>query len=158
MCKIDEIRQVFDVADAVREALLEAYPHRPKLEECCRQAASVIFGILLISEVDAFLKEGVVEINDSKLPHCWLELFFNGDEFILDVTLTQFEEQYIDQILPDTVFMIKEDAEMTYGYARGTEYDWQRDDCAPELWQAVLDTLRITRPVDEVLDEVSEIA
>jgi len=157
MCKIDEIRQVFVVADAVREALLKAYPDRPKLESCCRQASSVIFGIMLVSEVDAFLKEGVVEINGSELPHCWLELFFNGDDFILDVTLTQFEEQY-SQTLPETVFMIKEDAEMTYGYARGTEYDWQRDDCAPELWQAVLDTLRINRTVDDVLAEVSEIA
>lgn len=156
MCKIDEIRQVFDVADAVRDALLKAYPDRPKMEECCRQASSIIYGILLISEVDAFLKEGIIEINDSVLPHCWLELFFNGDEFILDVTLTQFEEQF-GQTLPDTVFMIKEDAEMTYGYTRGIEYDWQMDDCAPELWQAVLDVLRIKRPVADVLDEVSEI-
>lgn len=156
-CQLDEVIQVFNVAKAVRSALLKAYPDNPEMAGRGRQATSVACGLLLLDGFDVFIKDGVVELEGQEFKHCWLEIFLNGEEFIWDVTLIQFSSKS-GQELPDTIFMLKEEAEELYGYGQGTDYDWQAGDCGPAVWQDALAYLKIDRPAAEVISEVAELA
>ncbi|MEW5954101.1 MAG: hypothetical protein AB1815_10325 [Bacillota bacterium] len=156
-CQLDEVIQVFNVAKGVRNALLKHYPDRPEMADLGRRATSVACGLLLLEGFDVFIKDGMVRLEGRDIQHCWLEIFLNGEEFIWDITLIQFSRQ-VGQELPNTVFMLKEEAEELYGYGQSTDYDWQADDCPLQVWQDALDYLKLDRMAAEVISEVAELA
>lgn len=151
-CQLDQVKDVLDIAQAVRNALLREQPHNPKLLGCQRQACSVILGLLLWKEYDAFGQVGVIKQDGKEHRHHWVEVYLEGEAFVLDVTLSQWSEA-----VTEVVFLLKEEAAEEYGYGPSEDSDWQPQDAEESLWESVLQQLQIHQPVDEVLTEIAEL-
>ncbi len=154
-CQLDQVKDVLDIAEAVRRVLLQEEPENPSLAESERKACSLIFGLLLLQEYDVFIQEGALTIKGNEHRHQWLEVYLEGEFFVLDVTLSQWAEQYGAEI-PEVVFLLKEEAIEEYGYGSSEDYEWQREAAGKSLWSKVLRALQINQTVDEVLEEISK--
>ncbi|SHK62947.1 hypothetical protein [Desulforamulus aeronauticus] len=154
-CQLDQVKDVLDIAEVVRRALLQEQPENSSLAGSERKACSLIFGLLLLRDYDVFIQEGVITIKGNEHRHQWLEVYLEGEFFVLDVTLSQWTEQYEAEI-PEVVFLLKEDAIEEYGYGSSEDYEWQRDAAGKSLWNKVLKALQINQTVDEVLAEISK--
>lgn len=155
-CQLDQVKDVLDIAEAVRRALLQEAPENPSLTGCDQKASSVIFGLLLLREYDVFIQQGVLMLDEKEYRHHWVEVYLEGEAFVLDVTLCQWAEHLGGEI-PELVFLLKEDAEEEYGYGPSEDYDWQREDAEESLWEIVLKELKMNQPVEEVLEEIVEL-
>lgn len=153
-CQLDQVKDVLDIAEAVRHAWLQEEPENPSLAESERKACSLIFGLLLLREYDVFIQEGVLEIKGDEYRHQWVEIYLEGEAFVLDVTLSQWAEQYGEEI-PEVVFLLKEEATEEYGYGPSEDYEWHREEAGESLWEKVLRALQINHSVDEVLEEIA---
>lgn len=150
-CQLDQVRQVLDIAETAKKALLKEYPKMSGLEDFSRKVSSIIFGLLLLDDYDVFIKKGVLRLNDMRCEHYWVELYLDGEGFIL----TALEKEEQGQKVLDVQFMPEDEAVDLYGLAQGQDYDWQSEDCQKNVWQIVLRMLDINRPLEEVLEEIS---
>lgn len=149
-CQLDQVRNILDIAAAVKNALAMEFPGTPSLRGLGRKASSVVYGLLLLQDYDVFMQEGVIQTGDKTHRHYWVDVYMDGEPFVLDTTLTQFEDD-LGEELPEIVFMPGEEAGEMYGYAQGKDIHWQPGDCPPEVWQRTLGTLKIDRPLAEIL-------
>lgn len=154
-CQLDQVKDVLNIAEAVRIALLQEQPQNPNLAGCERQASAVILGLLLLKEYDVFGQIGVIRQAGQEHRHHWVEVYLEGEAFVLDVTLSQWGELY--EAIPEVVFLLKEEAAAEYGYGPSEDFDWQQQDAEESLWGNVLKQLQIYQSVDEVLAEIAEL-
>lgn len=154
-CQLDQVKDILDIGTEVRSSLLKEYPEKTELEGCSKIASSVIFGLLILKDYDVFLHSGNINLDGNHHEHNWVEVYLDGEEFILDVTLTQFVKK-LGREIPDIIFAPKEEVVALYGYGQSQEYDWRRDQCSEAIWQQVLEKLGIPKPVQEVLEEIAD--
>lgn len=111
--------EIVRVAGQIRQILLREFPEWPNLKNQCKRA-----GILL----DLYRKRhhsswyptaGFItkdlDTNDHQRGHVWTIVHHDHQQYILDVTITQFEE-YLKLPVPSVVFMPWRDAQILYGY------------------------------------------
>lgn len=153
-CQLDQVKQILDIASAVRNSLLRKYHVKPYPPGLSLEAGSAICGLLILFDHDAFMQKGIINTGVNSHEHYWVDVYMDGEPFILDATLTRLENE-LGQKIPDVVFMPEDDAVEMYGYARGQDIEWQPDHCGPGVWEEVLMLLGINKPVELILQEIS---
>ncbi|MFZ5648984.1 MAG: hypothetical protein ACOY30_15340 [Bacillota bacterium] len=154
-CQLDEVKQILYVASAARNAVLQEFPESSGPGGFSLESGSLVFGLLLLGGHDVFMQKGVISINGKNHDHYWVEVYLDGEAFILDVALAQFGGGQ-DERMPEVLFMSKDEAAGEYGYAHGKDYDWRREDCEEKVWQAALDMLEINKPLSQVFKEIED--
>ena len=119
----------------------------PGLDDFSLWSSSISYGLLILNDYDVFIQEGVIHYNGEVRKHFWVEVYFEGDAFVLDAAARA----------GDIIFMPKDEAGDLYGYEQGKDYDWNRDDCGERVWQETLNTLGIKQPAGMVLMEIAEL-
>jgi len=152
-CQLDQVGQVLDIANAVRDALQEEFSETLNLYEYSRKAGSVAFGLLLLHDYDVFYKRGFININDKQCEHYWVEVFFDGEALILSA----FVREESAPKKADFVLLPEDEAVSLYGLTGGRDVEWQQGDCEESVWRAVLNMLHIDKPLPEILDEIANL-
>lgn len=155
-CQLDQVKDILDIAEAVQEALLETYPAKQNLEGCGKEASTAIFAFLLLKEYDVFLQEGVLNIGGEAYQHHWVELYLDGEAFVLDVTLSQFTH-LLNKRVSDVLLVPGDEAAQEYGYGVSREIAWQPEACQDTLWQKIINKLQLALSVEQLLEQVEEL-
>lgn len=161
-CQIDRAGQILHTCAAARSALLgELQFEKGSLVELGLKISSIAYGLLLINDYDVLIIKGSVAINGSLQEHCWLEVYLEGDLFVLDAAFPLFVDNLVLRPQPDykqedIIYLPKED---TSGlYVEGKVQDWHREECTQSVWQRALDLQGIKKPLDEVCEEILSMA
>lgn len=155
-CQLDEVKQILDTAAAIRDAVQKNLTKDTPMGEFSRRAASITCGMLLINEHDVFIQKGRVNLRGKESPHYWVEVYLDGEPFILDAVLPFFAGEREGGA--DVLFLPAEEAAGMYGYGPGEEYPWRREDCEEGIWLEALRILRENKPLDLIFQEISEYA
>ncbi|ABO51167.1 hypothetical protein Dred_2661 [Desulforamulus reducens MI-1] len=150
-CQLDQVKQILDMASAVKNILKEERFLNIDLD---RKSCSILYGLLLLKDYDVFIQRGTVSFEGREFPHHWTEIYLDGEAFILDINLVSSAK--VENRSEDIYFMPEEDAVKDYGYQALQEYGWKKEDCQREIWQRVLKELNISKNVDQVLEEIEE--
>jgi len=154
-CQLDELKIIFDVAAAARDALLKKYPGGIGIEEFTRRAANVTCGLLLLENYDVFIQQGIINFKGKEFRYYWVELYLAGEAFVLDAVLPLFTEGAGVQA-SDIIFLPLDEAAAMYGYGAGSDYEWRREDCEEIVWETVLATLNIKKSPGEIMEEIAD--
>ena len=119
-CQLDQVKDILDIAEAVRESLLKENPENQNLQGCGKQASTAMFAFLIVKEYDVFLQEGVLHCGGETYPYHWVELYLDGEAFVLDVTLAQFSQVPKHQV-PEVLLLPGDEAAEEYGYGESRE-------------------------------------
>ncbi|MFZ5642072.1 MAG: hypothetical protein ACOY46_00620 [Bacillota bacterium] len=152
-CQLDQVREILDVATATGNAILKETPEA-ELFDFSRMSCSVIYGLLLLKDYDVFIQEGLVDYQGREMDHFWVEVYFEGEAFILDTAIARFLSS--DGRVEDVIFLPGDEASGKYGYRQGKDYEWSPEDCDERVWQSVIKTLGIEKPLSEILADIRE--
>jgi len=155
-CQLDEVKLILDIAIAARKSLLNELPENSVLYRCNPGPSSLVYGLLLLSGNDVFIQKGVVSMGDKELDHYWVLVYLDGDAFILDIAPTWYKDQLDVEVREDVLFMPEGEAAAEYGYAMGKDYEWRKEDCGENVWQAALEHLKIKKPLSQVFRDIEE--
>lgn len=155
-CQLDQVKEILDIAEAVRGALRAEYPANRNLQDCGKAASTAIFALLVVKDYDVFPQQGEVSRQGDVYPHHWVELYLDGEAFVLDVTYGQFCSGSGE--VPEVIFLPADEAAEEYGYGAGKELSWQREACSQDVWQRLSQQLQLQVSVVELLDEVDQLA
>jgi hypothetical protein len=144
-----------DIAAAAGEAVAREGPGDPGVLYFGKAAGSVIYGLLLLKDYDVFMQQGLIELGGKKRDHVWVEIYFEGEAFVLDAAAARFGEE--GGAAGDMLFMPGEEAGAIYGYQQGRHLDWSPGDCDRRIWGAALAILGMEREVDHLLEEIAEL-
>lgn len=152
-CQFDQVGEILDIAAAAGDSV------RKKLPGCTafdfgRAVSPLIYGLLLLKEYDVFMQKGLINPGGGKNDHLWVEVYFEGEAFILDAAAGCFEDGGGKG--SDVLFMPKDEACERYGYDQGSDRDWSPGDCDRGVLRSALDILGIKRDVDDILEEIGE--
>lgn len=142
-CQLDQVGQILNIASAAADSVRKGFPGRPGSLDFSRVSSSVIYGLLLLNGYDVFIQEGQVGPEGEEKDHIWVEVYFEGEAFVLDAAIDG-----------DIIFLPKDEAAGVYGYDRGRERDWSPEDCDQSIWRAALDRLGIKKIVEDCLEEI----
>lgn len=152
-CQLDQVGEILDIAAAAGAAVKKNCPGCTALP-FGRMVSPLIYGLLLLKEHDVFMQRGLINQGGKAKEHFWVEIYFEGEAFILDAAAGCFEDGGGKG--NDVLFMPKEEACEKYGYDQGTDLDWIPGDCDRGVLRSALDKLGINREVDDLLEEISE--
>lgn len=147
-CQLDKVKEILDIAEAVRQALVD--------EGSAKEASTAIFAFLVLKKYDVFPQEGVLKLAGESYPHHWLELYLDGEAFVLDVTLSQFT-QLLNKKVPEVVLVPGDEASQEYGYGESRELAWQPEVCPEWLWLKLIKKLKLSLSVEQLLEQVEEL-
>ncbi|GAB6179813.1 hypothetical protein JCM14036_11320 [Desulfotomaculum defluvii] len=151
-CQLDHVKEILDTAAAVQSVLAE---EQCEEEVFAQKACSMLYGLLLLRDYDVFIQKGVITLEGREYPHQWIEMYLDGQAFILDISLGTLSEIMKDK--PEQVyFSLEEDAVIEYGYQVHQESSWQKEDCQRQTWQRVIDLLKLPTTVVKLLEEIEE--
>lgn len=152
-CQLDQVGEILDIAAAAGDAVKKNYSGCTALP-FGRMVSPVIYGLLLLKEYDVFMQRGLINPGGEKTEHFWVEVYFEGEAFILDAAAGCFEDGGGKG--RDVLFMPKDEACEMYGYDQGADRDWIPGDCDRGVLRSALDKLGINREVENILKEISE--
>ncbi|SFG70643.1 hypothetical protein SAMN05660649_02438 [Desulfotomaculum arcticum] len=147
-CQLDQVGEILNIAGAVKDAVAKDAAGVFDVATLSFKASSVIFGLLLLNDNDVFIKKGTVSIKGIQANYYWVELYLDGLPFILTV---------INEAAPEVLFLPEEEAEEEYGFLPEQDHEWRPSDCEEEIWRAVLATLDVNKPVQQILGEILKI-
>ena len=156
-CQLDQVKQILDIATTVRNIVVKDAGVNSLDQALDIKACNLIFGLLLINEYDVFIQEGVILLGDREYPHYWTEVYLDGEAFILDTTIARLAP-VLNKDIPEVYFMPQDEAVEEYGYGKGKEFSWQREACDKSIWQRVLAELDIKGSVEDIIQEISDLA
>ena len=99
----------------IRDYLVRIYPQNEFLEGCCVEASQMVMGMLITKYyIEADYIDGYIYCReyfddtdeDTKVysKHCWIEMEFCDKRYIVDTTLSQFNEKLDNPV--DDVFIV----------------------------------------------------
>ncbi|HBV98225.1 MAG: hypothetical protein JL50_00055 [Peptococcaceae bacterium BICA1-7] len=151
-CQLDQVGEILNIAAAAGDSVEKKMPGCSALH-LGRTVSPVIYGLLLLKEYDVFMQKGLVNSVGEKTGHFWIEVYFEGEPFILDAAAGSFED---GGGKGDILFMPKDEACERYGYDQGTDREWNPKECDRGVLRLTMDTLGIHQEVDFLLEEISE--
>lgn len=152
-CQLDQVGQILKIANAVKDALQEHYKTNSDLYKQSKKASMLALGLLLMHDYDVFIKKGILAIDHENLEHYWVEIYLDGEAFIL---ISSLKEEADYKVL-DIAFMPEEEAIEVYGLSQGRDVEWQYDVCNINTWQKTLDILEIKKPLNQILTEIANL-
>lgn len=155
-CQLDQVRGILDMAAAAGDSVMKNCPDGPGVFHFGRMTGPVIYGLLLLNNYDVFMQKGLIELGGKKRDHFWVEVYFEGEAFVLDVAAARFGEEGGEG--RDILFMPKDEACELYCYEQGRYLDWNPVDCDREVWRSALSILGIDKEVDDLLEEITELS
>lgn len=142
-CQLDQVREILDIAAVAEAAVKKECPESPGAFQMGRMAGPIIYGLLLLKDYDAFMQAGMVNLDGQKREHCWVEVYFEGEAFVLDAG-----------IAGEILFLPGDEAGAAYGYEQGRELEWSPEDYDRKIWRAALDILGINKEVEDIWGEI----
>jgi hypothetical protein len=152
---LDELKVIFDISASARDALRKAFPCGVDIQEFARRAVNITCGLLLLENYDVFMQQGSINLQGKESNYYWVLLYLSGDAFVLDAVLPLYIAGTGDQAT-DIIFLPMDEAASMYGYSEGRDYEWQKQDCEENIWDAALGTLNITKPPGEIMEEIAD--
>ncbi|QST02160.1 hypothetical protein IMZ31_22165 (plasmid) [Pontibacillus sp. ALD_SL1] len=127
---------MIEIAERVRELLLEEFPYSPNLERQCKRSSILLDLVRKKEGLEGYIEAGHVIKRDRDYGHTWNIIVIEGEEYVLDASLTQFQEEMEEEV-PSIVCGMKKDVYKQYGYlpdGRG-KYEYHKDDVRKSLRQ-----------------------
>lgn len=152
-CQFDQVGEILDIAAAAGNSAKKKLPGGNALH-LGRIVSPVIYGLLLLKEYDVFMQKGLISPGGDKTDHFWVEVYFEGDPFILDAAAGGFVD--VGGKGGDVLFMPKDEACERYGYDQGTDRDWNPGECDREVLRLTMNMLGMRKEVADILEEISE--
>lgn len=143
-CQLDQVGSIFDMTAVVQKTLQKELPSGTDITDLSFNASAIMYGLLLLNDHDVFLKKGRLVTDLGTSAHYWVELFMDGELFILTY------------VPGEIIFMLEEEALAQYEFSGDSDVHWQEVTCEPGLWQSVLQAMGVNQPVQQVLETIAE--
>lgn len=134
------------IGDMIR-SILESEYGDVKLQKQCKRA-SILFDMACQKlGYETEIKAGYINREGDSFHrergHIWNTFYWNKQEWILDITLTQFDG-YLGKTIPNIICTPKEEAVLEYGYVEDGmgEYVYEKEDVRFLLIQRTLEKLK----------------
>lgn len=138
-----DIDKIIEVSKNIRIILKNELKIDNTLKNQCKRA-SILFDIWCKqNKIKSYIKSGFItkdgDKNDYIRGHVWNILRIDKTNYILDLTLTQFED-YINKDIPEVLFMNEKDAKINYFYIDDLygKYKYKKEDVRQSLIEQVL--------------------
>lgn len=134
--------EILKYAEHVRKIILDEFPDNRNFDKQCKRASILIDLLLKKNNIPSYINAGHItkegDTHDYDRGHVWNVVCCEDDDYILDITLTQFKD-YLSYDVPVIVFTPEHIAEEKYSYVSDGygEYEYQKEDVRKSLLEKI---------------------